>query len=794
MRETIGRYRILSQLGAGGMGEVFLAEDTRLRRRVAIKLIDPASSTDALRKKRLLREAQAASRLSHPNIGVVYDSGESDDGLSYIAMEYIEGETLFDVLSRGPLTAARAIDLGSQIADALAEAHRNDIVHRDLKPSNVIITPSGRAKVVDFGLATMNSELEGPSDDHSTEVLTREGVILGTLLYMSPEQARGEKVDGRSDIFSFGSVLYEMVTGRRPFQGANLVSAIHAIAHEHPQPFPRSGDLLLPAVERVVSRCLEKSKADRYQKAEEVAADLRSLTVSPGPEARRRRYGLLLAVALTLAVLGVWIGSRAGKERRQNPPLSSPPPVSAAQPATARVRALGVLPFVNTSGDVETGHFSDGMTEEIINSLTNVRGLRVASRSSVFALKGKSLDVREVGRSLRVDSVVEGSVRKAGNRIRVVAQLTDATNGYQLWSESFDRELTDVFEIQEQIATAIASRLSAGEPVMGSAVKTAPTRNLEAYRYFLAGRSLARQSAIDTLRSAIRNYERAVQIDPAFALAYAEMADAHRLLVARAGSTPEEGFAKAMSAAHQAVALDPGSAAAHATLAEIFARQGNWNAAEAELKQTIKASPNSGDAYRSYSRLLNSMGRAEEAIALARKAYALDPAHASSVGRALYSAASYGEALPWFDRALTNAPQSAVLRYYRAMTLAGLRRYEEAGAEMERAIELSGDQRWRIHLAHIHAMAGARAEATRLMNDVLRKSSPEMRPRLEAATVHAVLGEKEQALVYLEEAYRERPSDLVDVKTEPDLVSLHGHPRFEALLAKMKLPASKRRP
>ena len=784
--QNLGHYRVVGKLAQGGMGEVFLAEDTRLHRKAAVKVISSDFAADPARKRRFLREAHAASKLSHPNIAVIYDVGETAEGVSFIGMEYIDGPTLAATM-RERLSVDTLIDFAIQIVDAVAEAHRLGIIHRDLKPQNVMITSRNTVKVLDFGLAKLTEALP-EDDDAASSALTGSGVIMGTLAYMSPEQARGHQLDHRSDLFSLGVILYQMATGRLPFSGASAFETLEKIVGADPEPI-RKWNAEIPAdLVRIVGRCLEKDRERRYSSADELLADLRALRDPSlsGPVRRARRQSWWLGLAATLIVLAIAVVSFTSLRSRLQP--SDPkPPLAPQQPAAVETapKAVAVLPFRSLSSDPESESFSDGMTEELIIALGNVKGLRVAARSSSFAFKGKDIDVREVAGRLRVGSVVEGSIRKTGEQIRVAVQLVDAGDGYQRWSQTFDRKLTDVFAIQDEIARAVAERIRSGS---SADVSAPPTSNFEAYRAFVMGRHLVGKNSIDNLERAVVSLSDAVRLDPNLAPAYVELARAYRLLVARTGMSPGEGFPKAISAAERALQIDPGLDTAHAVLSEIYVSQLRWRDAERHIRQAIALQADSPDAHRSHSRLLLHLGRFDEAVSAARKAYELDAANAAALGRTLYHARKFSEALPWLERSLEQTPESAVVHFYIAMTLAQLRRFPEAVTAMNRAIELAGDQRWRTHLAHVYALAGEKQKAEQLLADVMAKTPEENYPRPDFAAVYAVLGDKATALTWLESAYEVRPSDLTEMKAEPDFVTLRSEPRFKKLAARLGLP------
>ncbi len=781
--QNLGHYRLVRKLAEGGMGEVFLAEDMRLHRMAAVKVISRDVAQDPVIKRRFLREAHAASKLNHPNIAVIYDVGETADGVSFIGMEYVDGPTLAAAM-RERLPVDSLIEFAIQIVDAVADAHRLGIIHRDLKPQNVMITSRNAIKVLDFGLAKLTDAIP-KENDATSSALTGSGAIMGTLSYMSPEQARGRQIDHRSDIFSLGVILYQMATGHLPFSGDSAFETLEKIVRADPEPIPKWNPDIPAELVRIVGKCLEKDRDRRFSSAGELLSDLRGVraTSRSGAVLPARRSLWWAGVAATLVAVLFFIALRT-----RSTPSAPEAPLVSQKPrphVDAATKAVAVLPFKSLSSDPESESFGDGMTEELINALGNVKGLRVASRSSSFAFKGANIDVRDVAERLRVGSVVEGSIRKAGDQIRVAVQLVDAADGYQRWSQTFDRKLTDVFAIQDEIARAVAERIRAGS---SSDVIPPPTTNFEAYRAFVMGRHLVAKDSIENLERAVVSLNDALRLDPNLAPAYVELARAYRLLVVRTGMSPEDGFPKAIDAAERALRIDSRLDTAHAVLSDIYRSQLRWREAEQHLRQAIGLQVNSPDAHRSHSSLLLHLGRFDEAINAARKAYELDAANAAALGRALYHARAFSEALPWLQKALERTPESAVVHFYIGMTFAHLNRFPEAVTTMNRAIELAGDQRWRTHLAHVYALAGDRQQAEHLVKDVMAKTPEKNYPRPDFAAVYAVLGDKERALTWLESAYEARPSDLTEMKAEPDFITLRSEPRFQRLASRLGLP------
>jgi serine/threonine protein kinase len=647
----LGPYEVQRPLGAGGMGEVYRARDTRLERDVAIKVLPEPFAHDPQALARFYREVRAIAALSHPHILTIYDIG-TEQGFAYAVMELLEGQTLGDRIKRGVLDWRPAVEIAAGIADGLAAAHAKGVVHRDVKPENLFLTEDGGVKILDFGLARLDAKPATPPPGVPT-LETQPGLLLGTVAYMSPEQVRGEPADPRSDIFALGCVLYEMVKGRRPFLGQTAADTLAAILHDPAPALSQSGRSRPAELDRLILRCVEKDPARRFQSARELAAALRGLG-----------QGALTGTAAT---------------RQQ---LETAPYLGTARPPLAPPQApsVAVLPFRNMSSDAENEYFSDGLAEELINALTRIEGVHVASRTSAFAFKGKNEDVRKIGEQLNVRTVLEGSVRKAGNRLRISAQLVSVADGYQLWSETYNRELEDVFAIQDEIARNItkALRVILSEKEK-RAIEKVPTADVNAYDCYLRGRQFFHQFRRKGFEFAQEMFARAIELDPGYALAHAGIADCHSLLYMYWDTSPTN-LRRADEASRKALEFGPDLAEAHVARGLAVALKKDFAEAEQEFTTAIRLDPSLFAARYFYGRACLSQGKLLEAAHLFEQACQLRPddyqaaSHLGSIYAGLGRRAGRLQAVPG-DR--PQAPGTAPGR--RPRPLPGRRRLVSAG-------------------------------------------------------------------------------------------------------------------
>ena len=736
----LGRYVIEEQIGAGGMGEVYRAQDTRLKRTVAIKMLPRETAGDTGLRRRFLNEARAASALNHPNIVALYDIC-SDKNIDFLVMEYVAGKTLKELICAEGLPISEAGGYAIQLAGALAVAHAAGLIHRDVKPANIMVTNDGQVKVLDFGLAKQLTPTGADSLDAGQSI---PGMLVGTVSYMSPEQTSGEPLDARSDIFAFGSVLYEAVTGELPFRAPSLLSTMHEIALHDPPPPSRVQPRVPVWLEQIILRCLRKQVAERYQSMAELLEALRTGGVRAAPET----------------------------ERASTSPASS----------------IAVLPFASASGDGE--QFGDGLAEELIHALSLYDDLQVTARASAAAVRGHGFDIREIGRRLNVSVVLDGSVRRAGNRLRITAQLIDVNDGHHLWSERYDREMTDVFEVQDEITAAIVDKLR--PQLLGTRFPSAArhSEDPEAYALYLKGRHHWGRRPAGTME-AIAYFEQAVKRDPTYALAYTGLADAYNTLASWEGGvlSPGEGFPKGMSYAEQALRLKPELAEGHAALAYALLHY-RWEIPEAErsFSEAIRLNPRYGPAHHWYSHLLVAMGRMEESLAESKIYLNLDPADPFSQLHLMWHhvmAHDFDQALSESGRALANDPGFSWNRIFQGWAHLGIGATGEAVAEIRKGAELSGVNVQLSFLAQAQAVNGNRADALQTLERLTARSAERYVSPYELGLIYEALGDRDQAFALLDQAFAERSPWLVYLAREPRLTHLHGDPRFEALLARI---------
>ncbi len=731
---TIGHHEVLEVLGEGGMGVVYKARETRLGRTVALKVIRPAWTGDPGLQHRLEREARAASTLNHPNILTIYEIG-TDAGVTYIAMEYVAGGTLAETMASGPISAHRALRLAAQAADALAAAHAAGIVHRDIKPSNLMLAAGDRVKVVDFGIAKLLGA-NAPGDDGRT-ALTASGSVVGSAPYMSPEQAGGHAVDERSDIFSLGAVLYEMLAGRRPFGGSGGGDTLAAILRDVPSPIPG----VAPEVARLLARCLGKAPAERFQSASELRAAIEACLAFPSRE---------------------------------------------------QGASIAVLPFANMSGAKEDDYLCEGLAEEIINALTRIPGLRVIARTSSFVVGRQELDVREAGARLGVETILEGSVRRAGSRVRVTAQLVSTHDGSHLLSERYDREMTDLLALEDDVAGAIAERLR-GELGRGEGERRRQPVEREAYTAFLEGRHHFARGTPEGLTAAKACFERAIERDAGFALAHDSLAELYWFLGMFGVAPPRDAFSASTWHALRALELDDTLAETHALLGMLRKELDfNWAEVDRECRRALELNGESPLVRLRYAISgLMPHGRVAEAAAEIDRVVQVDPLSIITrwwLTAMIYLARDYGRSAEEGDRMVALAPGHFLGHWAVGMSREALGERGEAVAALERAHQLSGGSPFTLgFLAYACGRAGRAVQARSLLHGAAEAAKRAYVPPTTFAFGYVGLDEWDAALEWFDRAVEARDPLAMPIKTYQFLDPIREDPRYHTLLRKMNL-------
>jgi len=847
--QTIGHYKIISILGVGGMGEVYKAQDARLGRMIALKLLPANFTHDTDRVRRFQQEARAASALNHPNIIVIHEVGQID-GRDFIASEYIDGETLRQYLT-GPVAPAGGtgghqsgtslklrdiLNIGIQTADALAAAHEAGIVHRDIKPENIMLRRrDGYVKVLDFGLAKLTeispvNDLEGPT---KAQVKTSAGVIMGTANYMSPEQARGEQVDARADVWSFGVVLYEMVAGCAPFDRSTPSEVIALILEREPPPLARYARDVPPELERIVSKALTKDREDRYQTAKDLLVDLRRLkqklavegdierTAAPGVQSpiaeikpsferelvsttsgaatrvavedtratssaeyiiskiKGHKRGIIVALSvLILAVLswGYWLYVKRLA-------VNSTP-----------IESIAVLPFVNASQDPNADYLSDGIPESLMDSLSRLATLKVMSRNTAFRYKGREQDVQKIGKELNVRAVLTGSVKQVGDQIVINVSLDDALDSHHIWGQQYERKVADILTVQREIAQEVSSSLRLKLTAADEQKRVKQyTENPEAYQLYLKGRYYWNKVTPDGIKKAIEYFQQAVEKDPSYALAYAGLADCYT--VNANPLPPKEKMPQAKQAARKALGIDDTLAEAHTTLGRVFTvYDWDWSGAEKEFKQAIELDPRSAETHQWYGAYWQAIGRSDESVAERRRAQELEPLSLImnfELVQALYFARNYDQAIEQSHKNLELDPTFGPFYAFppRAYEQKGM--YGEAITGFQKAITMVkaplGKSLLMARLGHVYAVSGQKDQARAVLNEVKLLAQKEYVAADGIALIYAGLGENDEAFAWLEKAYDEHSFSLTWLKVEPAWDSVRSDPRFANLLRRMGL-------
>jgi serine/threonine-protein kinase len=781
----LGPYEILAPIGAGGMGEVYRARDTRLGRDVAVKVIAAGSSLDSDRLRRFEQEARTASALNHPNILTIHDFG-THDGAPYVVTELLEGATLRERLASGALSPRRAVGYGVQIAHGLAAAHGKGIVHRDLKPENIFVTADERIKILDFGLAKLKSP---ERSDAMTNVPTQPagtepGIIMGTAGYMSPEQVRGEAADARSDIFAFGAVLYEMLTGNRAFRGASAIETMNAILKSEPPELSQSQAGITPSLDRIVRRCLEKSPAARFQSADdlgfaltEAASIAAAVPAVESPSPRRRFWSRILLVAgLAVLVAGlIALGLRDRFRAR----------------VAGRIQSLAVLPLANFSRDPEQEYFADGMTEELITNLSQISSLRVISRTSVMAYKSTKKSLPEIGRELKVDGVLEGSVERAGNRVRITTQLIEASTDRHLWARSYERDLADVLTLQSEVAQAVAHEVKAAvTPEEQARLTQAKPVDPEVHELYLKGRQHVGMGVEPEIQAGIALFQRALAKNPQDARSWAGLADAWSGL-SDYYLPPREVMPKAKEAAQKALQLDDSLAEAHASLGNIYLMyEWKWSDAERELQRAIALNPGYAPAHDWYGSLRACLGRRAEWAKESHLAQELDPLSPIvhfDAGMNAFLSRQPDDAIASFRKAIEIEPGFDAAHAWLALPYVQKGLYPDALREA-RLVKLEGSPFAFATAGGVMATAGDKEGA----RDALRRIEEFSKTRYvcpyEIGLIHLGLGNKDEALRWLEKGYEVRSQCIPGLKVDPRVDPIRSDPRYTDLVKRLAFP------
>jgi len=781
---SISHYRVLGKLGGGGMGIVYKAEDSRLGRYVALKFLPLGANSDPAAVERFRREARAASALNHANICTVYDIGEHQDR-QFIVMELLEGQTLKHGLAEGPMAPAEILSIGLQIAEALRAAHAKGIIHRDIKPANIFVSARGQVKVLDFGLA----KLLLPT--HSETTLLEEGVQtrgpVGTLPYMAPEQALGRKVDARTDLYALGMVLYEMAAGKRPFREDFPTHLMDDILHKVPPPLGRG---VSAPLNQIVRKCLEKNPDDRYATADYVMAALREADAGSSSSRSAGRFDKhprkwMWTAGGAVALLMVGTGFLASFAGWRNRPLTKPSP---------SIGSLAILPLANLSGDPSQDYFSDGITEALTTDLAQTGSLRVISRTSAMHFKDSRETLPEIGRKLNVDAIIEGSVTRSADRVRITARMIDIKAERDLWARTYERNVKDLLALEDEAARDIAAEIRVN--VARTAVPRSHTVPPEAYEAYLKGRFLWNKRTESDVTRAIQYFEQATQLDPGYASAYAAIADSYIVLNGYRILPPTEAYPKVRSAAGKALELDGTLGEAHAALGALkWEYEWDGPAAEKEYRRAIELNPNDATAHQWYAEQLAATGRQEEALSEMKRAKELDPVSLAVgvvYGWICYVGRQYDEAIEHYRKTLEIDSSYPMGHVHLGRALIQKGDYGGAIREFQTAARLSDNHPSQLAwLAYANAMAGNRAEASRLLRQVEGIAARRYVAPHDIAAAHAALGEGSAAVALLRKAAEERFYSVLLLSVEPEFDTLRGDPDFQQLLKLVNSPTPK---
>jgi len=821
----LGHYEIRSKIGEGGMGEVYLAQDTKLDRKVALKILPADLAAQRDRMERFVREAKSAAALSHPNIAQIFEIGEGG-GSHFIAMEFIDGQTLRQLIREGDTDLQKLLRYLQHAADGLAKAHAAGIVHRDLKPDNIMVTRDGHTKILDFGLAKLIEPSQTSSTgDRASELATflqpqsKPGLVLGTVGYMSPEQAQGktQQIDQRSDIFSFGCILFEVVTGRKAFEGKDPIDSLNKIIRQPAPPVSEYRPDLPNHLQRIVRRCLAKDPEDRYQTIKDVAIELREL-----------RHELAIAADVTLTPATTGYGATTApvsSGATQSVPASGVSSIATgiwrhklvaaiiimflalgamgvgmflhARNSEVAIESIAVLPFQNKSTEGDTEYLSDGLTESLIYRLSQLPNLKVSPTSSVFHYKGKEIDAVQVGKELGVNAVLSGRIVQRGDTLTISAELTDVRYNKLLWGEQYQRPMSELLQTQHEIAREIVDKLKLRVSGEEKGLAKHYTDNNEAYQLYMKGRFYWNKRTGEALHKSIDYYEQAIQKDPNYALAYAGLADTYALLggpEAGGDVPPNEALPKAKVAALKALEIDESLAEPHVSLGHVkYFYDRDWAGAEREFKRAIELNPNYPIAHHWYAIFLSTMpNRIPEALVEIRRAQELDPASLiinSWYGRILAVSGQLDQAIDQLRKTLELDPNFIIAHYRLGQAYAEKQMYNEAINEFNTVLKLSDDKVLGLMgLAYAYALSGRRPDAQKTLNEILELAKHRFVSPGLIAIVYAALGEKDKAFEFLDEANKVYDLNIMRLKVERRFDPLRSDPRFDALVKRIGLP------
>ncbi|MCP4706868.1 MAG: protein kinase [candidate division Zixibacteria bacterium] len=735
--QKIARYKIIGFIGSGGMGDVYLANDTELHRKVALKFHSQRAHLTPEQKKQFILEAQNAASLNHPNIVTIYEVGEYQD-CPFIAMEYIEGRSLQELIDTETLPTKKIIDIIVKICKGLSEAHRGGLIHQDIKPGNIFVSISDQTKILDFGLAQIESGVK----------LATSTSQIGTVSYMSPEQAKGEKIDARSDIFSTGVILYRLLSGNLPFTADYEAAILYAVVYQDHAPI---NDLPME-LQKIINKALEKNPEDRYQNIDEMLSDI----ANPYSE-------------------------------KQTSPSSKTTILQSIIPSIA------ILPFSDLSPQKDQEYFCEGMADEIINALTKIDSLRVVSRKSVIQFKKQNIDIRKIGQTLNVDTILEGNVRSEGKRLRITVQLVNVKDGYYLWSEKYDRDMTDLFVIQDEISRSIGDKLKLqldGDNDKPLVKKY--TENLEAYHLYLRGRYYWNKRYEGGLQRSVEYFQQAIEKDPAYALPYTGLADAYNIMGFYNFLSPHESCPRAKAAASKAIEIDPNLAEAYTALGWVNTfYDWNWTEAETNFKHAIELNPNYATAHHYYSLFLMSQNRMDEGLLEIQHAFELDPLSmiiGASLGAVYYFARDFDEAVKKFHKALELDSNFALTHAYFAAPYICQKKFDKAIVECQKAGSLSGGSTYATaFLGYTYSMSGKKQKANDILEMLLNKSENEYVSAHHISIIYIGLDDRDNAFKWLDKACQQRDNWIAWLSISPVFDNLRSDPRFDELLSKVGL-------